>query len=157
MAILWNCHCGKQLQARDDAAGKRVKCPFCDKIQLAPVPTLETSDFDIQAIRTNARGEVLNQAAPPPSYPGAIQLEDGATATVSVAPLAQASDTHSHAPKQYKVLTRRDDWFSGDFHPDDLEQALNFYSGQGWCLRAAFVTRLAVESPQDEVIVILER
>ncbi len=157
MAILWNCHCGKQLQARDDAAGKRVKCPFCDKIQLAPVPTLETSDFDVQAIRMNARGEVLPQVAAPPAYPGAIQLDDGGGTTVTVTPLAEARDPNPHAPKQYKVLTRRDDWFSGDFHPDDLEQALNFYSGQGWCVRAAFVTRLTAEAPQDEVIVILER
>src|SRR5712691_9972806 len=36
MTIRITCPCGKQLQARDDYAGKRVKCPTCGKTLAVP-------------------------------------------------------------------------------------------------------------------------
>jgi len=36
MSIVFNCTCGKKLQARDELAGKNLKCPSCH--QLVPVP-----------------------------------------------------------------------------------------------------------------------
>src|SRR5262245_38949350 len=33
--------CGKQLQAQDTAAGKKVKCPGCGKLSAVPVPLKE--------------------------------------------------------------------------------------------------------------------
>ena len=36
MPIKFKCQCGKLLQAKDEMAGKRVKCPACGKILLIP-------------------------------------------------------------------------------------------------------------------------
>lgn len=40
MSIRIRCSCGKQLQAKDELAGKRVKCPQCG--QVIPVPKTST-------------------------------------------------------------------------------------------------------------------
>ena len=36
MAIVFNCECGRQLQVRDEHAGRRVKCPACGEETTAP-------------------------------------------------------------------------------------------------------------------------
>ncbi|HMF17259.1 MAG TPA: hypothetical protein VKE98_08640, partial [Gemmataceae bacterium] len=36
MSIVFNCTCGKKLQARDEQAGKNLKCPSCHRVM--PVP-----------------------------------------------------------------------------------------------------------------------
>jgi prepilin-type processing-associated H-X9-DG protein len=36
MAIVFNCECGRQLQVRDEHAGRRVKCPECGEEMTAP-------------------------------------------------------------------------------------------------------------------------
>ena len=36
MAIKVTCSCGKKLRAKDEAAGKRAKCPACGKIVVVP-------------------------------------------------------------------------------------------------------------------------
>jgi hypothetical protein len=38
MAITVTCHCGKKLQARDEHAGMRAKCPTCGAVLLVPRP-----------------------------------------------------------------------------------------------------------------------
>jgi hypothetical protein len=38
MPIIFNCTCGKKLQARDELAGKKLKCPGCHKV--LPVPAV---------------------------------------------------------------------------------------------------------------------
>lgn len=38
MAIIVNCPCGKRLSAPDSAAGKRVRCPGCQKVLVVPAP-----------------------------------------------------------------------------------------------------------------------
>ena len=60
--------------------------------------------------------------------------------------------------KQYKVLTKKDKWFSGKFDPMKLEDALNAYASQGWKLTAA----AAADIPggfgtRQELVMILER
>jgi hypothetical protein len=45
MAIVFNCeHCGKQIKAPDEAAGKRGACPGCKKPCLVPLPTPPQED-----------------------------------------------------------------------------------------------------------------
>jgi hypothetical protein len=36
MAIMFACKCGKQMQARDEFAGRRMKCPSCQSIVTIP-------------------------------------------------------------------------------------------------------------------------
>ena len=61
-------------------------------------------------------------------------------------------------PKEYKVLSLKDKWFSGKFDPALLEQALNAYSQQGWTLRAAVTASIAgFGGNREEMLMILER
>ncbi len=41
MAITLNCPCGKTLRVADEHAGKRVRCPSCQQIQMVPKPEAE--------------------------------------------------------------------------------------------------------------------
>jgi hypothetical protein len=38
MPVTFNCSCGRQMRAADEHAGKRVKCPGCEAINLVPQP-----------------------------------------------------------------------------------------------------------------------
>ncbi|MFO0795899.1 MAG: hypothetical protein U0804_00325 [Gemmataceae bacterium] len=59
MPITLGCpSCGKRFRARDESAGKRVKCPFCQAA--VPVPTAEES------AAAGAPTESLSASAPPP-------------------------------------------------------------------------------------------
>ena len=36
MAITVNCACGKKLVVKEEMAGRKVRCPACDRVQTAP-------------------------------------------------------------------------------------------------------------------------
>ena len=68
--------------------------------------------------------------------------------------------SRSHSGKEYKVLSQRDDWFSGRFDPPSLEKALNAHAKLGWSVltittasREGFMTGPG----KDEIIVVFER
>src|SRR5262249_33845982 len=65
----------------------------------------------------------------------------------------------SVAPKQYKVLTQKDKWFSAKFDPERLEQAINAYANQGWVVKSVTTASFPgfVGGNRDEMIVVLER
>lgn len=46
MPIKVRCKCGKKLQVRDSAAGKRVRCPDCGKPVRIPEPETVVDDYD---------------------------------------------------------------------------------------------------------------
>ncbi len=78
MPILVNCDCGKALRAKEELAGKKVRCPACSKVMKLPIPEA-TPDDDAASIlladpdtnekkpavnySTSFRGE--NQVPPP--------------------------------------------------------------------------------------------
>ena len=45
MAIKLKCDCGKALSVKDEAAGKRVKCPGCQTLLRVPKPKVEEASF----------------------------------------------------------------------------------------------------------------
>jgi len=60
--------------------------------------------------------------------------------------------------KEYKILTRKDECFSGNFDPERLEAAINTYARQGW--RVVTWTTTAVPgfgATRDELITVMER
>ena len=60
--------------------------------------------------------------------------------------------------KQYKVLSQKDKWFSGKFDPQKLEEAINAYAQQGWCVKAAFSAQVpGIMGQREEAIVLVER
>lgn len=62
------------------------------------------------------------------------------------------------APKEYKVITQKDKWFSGKFDPDKVEGALNSYAKQGWTLKGVATASVpGFGGQRDEVILIMER
>jgi hypothetical protein len=38
MAIAFSCSCGKQLRAREEFAGRKIKCPGCQTVLVIPAP-----------------------------------------------------------------------------------------------------------------------
>ncbi len=83
-------------------------------------------------------------AGPPPAPMVPTDFGDQASATLP--------------PKQYKVLSQKDKWFSGKFDPDLLEQALNSYSQHGWMLKAAVTASIhGIGGAREEMVMILER
>src|SRR5207249_1216109 len=38
MAIAFSCKCGKHLKARDEFAGRKIKCPGCQTVLVIPAP-----------------------------------------------------------------------------------------------------------------------
>lgn len=62
--------------------------------------------------------------------------------------------------KEYKVLTQKDRFFSGRADAAQLETALNFYAGLGWCvisIASATTAKPLWETHRDEMVIILER
>jgi hypothetical protein len=56
MPITFHCACGKALRVQDELGGKRVRCPACQAIVVAPEPELEV-------------GMPLEDDPPPPPLP----------------------------------------------------------------------------------------
>ena len=48
MAIKLACECGKKLAFKDELAGKKVKCPACQKLLSIPKPQVTEDDWDLE-------------------------------------------------------------------------------------------------------------
>lgn len=73
--------------------------------------------------------------------------------------IPQPESMSSSRPKEYKVLSQKDKWFTGKFDPALLEQALNSYAQQGWILKAAVTASIPglIGGNREELVMILER
>jgi Domain of unknown function (DUF4177) len=61
-------------------------------------------------------------------------------------------------PREYKVVTQKDKWFSGKFDPDKVEGALNAYAKQGWVLKGVATASVpGFGGQRDEIVIIMER
>jgi hypothetical protein len=58
---------------------------------------------------------------------------------------------------EYKVLTERDNRFTGAFDPAVLESALNELAAEGWRVVQGFQTASLWKSLKAEIVIILER
>jgi hypothetical protein len=137
----------------------------------------DSSQFPVEHAHQAARG--VASAGPvwtaPPAEPATrlahgssdtklarIELDPGALLPPEPTPtkLPALSPAGSPNPQshEYKVLTRKSLWFSGDFNPEAFQEALNNYAKQGWTLKSTFVLSIpAAEGSRDELVVILER
>src|SRR5262245_45363252 len=68
MAISFSCACGKQLRAREQFAGRRMKCPDCQKVLTIPSAE-ELADL---AVVETAAPERLEPAAEPDWFAAAV-------------------------------------------------------------------------------------
>jgi hypothetical protein len=58
MAIAFQCECGKQLQVRDELAGKKARCPGCGTVLAVPSPREESPPIT----RQRSQAEVMKPA-----------------------------------------------------------------------------------------------
>jgi hypothetical protein len=167
MPILFSCKCGKPLKAREELAGKKIKCPHCGVLLTAP-----------SAPAATRAGEGAGKEAAPASN-GALAIDgalalDGALAIdegpAAVQPTkielaggqAPAAVTEAAPPdesdKKYKVLTTKDLGFVAKFDAAKLEEALNQHWKKGWAVRSTVrITVTSHGTPHDELVFILER
>jgi hypothetical protein len=75
--------CSKRFKARDESAGKRVKCPYCTAAVTVPSPDDSASEAD------------STSATPPSPRPSPIAVSEAAPAAT---PLPAAAPTHPKAP-----------------------------------------------------------
>lgn len=57
--------------------------------------------------------------------------------------------------KEYKLMTRKDRFFSGKFDPEKLEAAMNSFASEGWEFKG--VTTPVFGTTSKEIIMIFER
>jgi hypothetical protein len=68
------------------------------------------------------------------------------------------SESKISGPKQYKVMTQKDKWFSQKFDPEKLEQALNAYAKEGWVVKSICTAQIAgLGGAREELIVVFEK
>jgi len=163
MAISVRCRCGGEFAAKDEHAGRRARCPTCGDVLVIPPNDRSDAigggdaddgdweeDRDSLRVMTHVRDLLVDCASALEQLSGRIsQLVELTRESVQSTQVV---------PKQYKILTQKDKWFSGKFDPATLEQALNSYAEQGWTVSTtATATIPGFGGNREEIIVILER
>jgi hypothetical protein len=144
MSFQFKCRCGHVYELPDNAVGKSLKCKVCG--ERTPI----TESTRSLGLSTDQVEEALEAAA----YDEVSQP--------SVKPASQSLPAQSlpepPRPKEYKVLSQKDKWFSGKFDPERLESAINAYAKQGWIVKALATASIpGLTGTRDEMIVLLER
>jgi Domain of unknown function (DUF4177) len=131
----------------------KIRCPHCDEGLEAP------ESYAGRKARCKSCGEsfviAIERAAPQITLPSPVSSPPRVDRNE---PVESAKDETPFEPKQYKVLSQKDKWFSGKFDPEQLEKALNSYADQGWVLKAAVTASIAgFGGNREELVMILER
>jgi hypothetical protein len=72
MSIFFHCTCGKKLQAKDELAGKRLKCPSCQKV----VPVPGSIAATVPLAKPVLAGTDAGQLPPMPNVPEFLDEDD---------------------------------------------------------------------------------
>lgn len=166
MPVKTQCQCGRSITARDEFAGKRVKCPDCGRVLHLPAadngpPPLAALDESDSAGQSQAQTARSTNQMEDQGLDLLAQIRD--QLGIIAGDLRGRQDQGSppvttQAQKQYKVLTQKDKWFSGKFDPERLEQAVNAYASQGWTVKGITTASIpGFGGAREELIVLLER
>jgi hypothetical protein len=71
MSISVTCSCGRALRAKDEAAGKRVRCPGCGNAVEVPVPGAEVEQEALAGLMSSEGEYDMAPPPPPPPSPSA--------------------------------------------------------------------------------------
>ena len=126
------------------------QCPFCNQ-------KLECDDGqENQLAKCPSCGE---EVVPVNENPGSGPMNNRSFHTSQNIPRQRMTDGKIlNGQKEYKVLTQKDEWFSGKFAPDLLEKAINAYASQGWRVIAATTASFpGFTGNREEMIIIMER
>lgn len=80
MPIVFNCTCGKKLQAKEELAGKRLKCPGCHKVVSVPAQTVSAVSEELPLARPVLARAGASGLPPLPEIPAFPDEDDMATA-----------------------------------------------------------------------------
>jgi len=156
--------CGTRFDAVGSSSGSSDSLPYVFDEVATTQERESSSSSDVGDILPAEVGVTLTMAPPvvrasEAALPTLPPLSPPAPPTTSSSPsTGGAKDSAISTKREYKVLTRKNLWFTGDFNPDGLQEALNSFAQQGWTLKSTVV--LGVPGPEgsrDELIVILER
>jgi hypothetical protein len=166
MAIDFECPCGKKLKSKDEFAGKRTKCPQCGAGLTVPQPA--------HVVAAEAAAAAAKAQANGPEHDSPLAL-DMSESSVKIEPISTQPTEAFIAPRispeaspivdeakidgrQYKVLMSKDMGFVAKFDAVKLEESLNTWARQGWCLRSAFMmTHQTHSGTHNDILVIMER
>jgi hypothetical protein len=186
MAINVTCpKCGAKRSLSEAFRGLNVTCPKCGARSVASGSSSGSSDSLPYVFDEVAHPTRIGSASSADDHPGlpreaerTLTMEDPAVeATERVLPtlpplpppppppspspshsMSEAKESATPTKREYKVLTRKNLWFTGDFNPDGLQEALNSFAQQGWTLKSTVVMGIpGPEGSREELIVILER
>jgi hypothetical protein len=167
MPIEFACNlCGKSLKAKDEAAGKRTRCPYCQGVvtvpQLAAVgatATTEGAGAGKPAAEGNDGADEIAVATGKSSFKIVPFSSTTFEAVSKLPPVAEATpSTEPGRTKQYKVLTPKDMGFIAKFDAAKLEETINAWAKQGWTLHTAVVqTHVSHTGTHHDLLVFLER
>src|SRR2546428_11367635 len=77
MPIPVSCQCGQSFRAKDDLAGKRVKCPKCGQVLQIPGAAPSASAPGMLSIDDLMKMDAAAPAAVPQNVPGAAGMQAG--------------------------------------------------------------------------------
>src|SRR6266852_5163870 len=88
MAIVFQCGCGKQLQVRDDLAGKKARCPGCGTVLAVPSPRAESA----RITRKRPEADVARAASRRPDRPARDAEDSDETSPVALGDTSHSGD-----------------------------------------------------------------
>lgn len=173
--------CGARRSLPDAFRGVEVTCPRCGNRFVAEASSAGSADAIPLLTTTGSAAE--SGAGPAPADERAVpaaKLAQRVEPLPGLPPLEREDFPLPAEPKpavplpagsslagvdqagperlQYKVLTRKNLWFTGALNPEGLEEALNSYAQQGWRLKSTFVMTVPdAGKSREELVVILER
>jgi hypothetical protein len=159
MSIEVACQCGRTLKAKEEHAGLRAKCPACGAIlnipQARSEPPTIPAEISVENLEEGLKEDRLGVERD-------ATLTDVWKVLNTIASLIGSSAAKNPSgdgqQREYKVITQKDQWFSGKFDPEKVEGALNSYAKQGWVLKGVATASVpSFGGQRDEIVMIMER
>ena len=128
-------NCGQRYELDDYEDGARVACQVCNQEFVLDMSVIDELQPD------NTKGNQNERKKPSPAE------------TTETTPII------SNGRKQYKILTQKDEWFSGKFDPESLERAINGYAELGWRVVSSVTATFPgfITGNREEMVIIMER
>ncbi len=166
--------CGERGKIPPTLVGARIKCKKCgisfNVAAPAKVPAAEGAAVTAGSAAAQAAGTAdggiavdgldASAWAVASDHPPEILKGEGEAAAPEAGDAAHSFEPHDASGlKEYKVLCSRDKLFEGKFDVQRLEEALNYFSKQGWIVKGMSTPHLKDfgGGMKEELVILLER
>ncbi|WP_020471655.1 hypothetical protein [Zavarzinella formosa] len=109
MPILLKCSCGRSLRVKDEAVGRRIKCPDCESVLTVPKPEEPDVVEDLEVVEDSE----VEQAAPP-KKPAPPPLPKKTIAIAEEAPSAKPRSRYGDREDEEKPSAKRKSRYDDD-------------------------------------------